>query len=71
MPGERQRYLQVVRTYLLARRAWWLLAVMVTIGGIVGVWGSLEAPTPTAAGSAGATVQFWRLLAVGAGSIPY
>ncbi|MDI6098349.1 hypothetical protein QLQ12_07005 [Actinoplanes sp. NEAU-A12] len=70
MPDERQQYLQVVRTYLLARRAWWLLAVMVTIGGIVGVWGSLEAPTPTAAGSAGATVQFWRLLAVGAGSLP-
>ncbi|MGK5444855.1 hypothetical protein ACSNN7_23930 [Micromonospora sp. URMC 105] len=60
----------MVGTYLLVRKWRWLLTVMVLIGVVVGGWGAFEAPTPAATDTGGATVEFWRLLAVASASLP-
>ncbi|MDG4782018.1 hypothetical protein O7614_20370 [Micromonospora sp. WMMD961] len=70
MRHDREEYLRVVATYLLVRKSRWLLPAMALIGVVVGVWGSIEAPTPTATDTGGASVEFWRLLAVGSASLP-
>jgi hypothetical protein len=67
---DRSLYLRVLQGYLVSRKWHWLLAMMVLIGVAVAGWGLFEAPTPSASDGAGATVQFWRLLSVGSGSLP-
>lgn len=66
----RDGHRQILASYLFVRKFHWSLLMVVAIGATIALWGSHSTAVPSAAGSSGSTVEYWRLLSLGSAVVP-